>query len=137
MPTKISLALGPRGPLSRQMAWGCFTSNLALPGAGSLMAGRRVGYAQVALALVGFGLSLFFGGRVLTWLLAHYRQYFQEPDRYLGELWGPMKWALLGIGIFALAWVWAMVTSLLIVTQPPAPAPDPANVPPRIVPPRL
>ena len=53
MRTKISLALGQRQALSRQTAWGCFTTNLALPGFGSLVAGRISGYFQVALAMVG------------------------------------------------------------------------------------
>ena len=50
---KISLALGPRRPLSRQTAWGCLTTNLALPGAGSLVAGRVSGYPQLALGVGG------------------------------------------------------------------------------------
>ena len=65
MPTKVSLALGPRRPLSRQTAWGCFTTNLAMPGFGSLVAGRISGYAQAALTIGGMVLTMVFGARFI------------------------------------------------------------------------
>ena len=49
---KISLALGQRKPLDRTTAWGCLTANLAVPGCGSLVAGRVSGYFQLLLAPV-------------------------------------------------------------------------------------
>ena len=67
---KISLALGPRQPLSRQTAWGYLTSNLALPGSGSLLAGRISGYAQLALGLGGLLMTVVFGLRFMLWYFA-------------------------------------------------------------------
>ena len=55
---KISLALGQARPLSRSEAKGCLTANLALPGSGSLVAGRAVGYFQMAFYLAGFIISI-------------------------------------------------------------------------------
>src|SRR5215467_4211107 len=108
---KISLALGPRGPLSRQTAWGCFTTNLALPGIGSLMAGRRSGYGQALLAFGGMGLTILFGIPFIYWCLANWPHLYGEqadPVASMAELWGHVHWALLGFGLFAAAWLWAL-----------------------------
>jgi hypothetical protein len=129
---KISLALGRREPLSRQTAWGCLTSNLALPGAGSLAAGRRSGYAQGALAVGGTVLTTVFGLRFMAWVVANWsRVYGEQADAStLVEMWAVVKWALLGIGIFGMGWLWALATGLEIVRS----ARDklPANIPPRL-----
>jgi len=138
MRTKISLALGPREALSRQTAWGCFTTNAAVPGFGSLLAGRKAGYPQVALCMLGLALTTIFGIRFFAWYFSHRAQLEQleaEPDRYLLEIWMPVRWALLGMGVFAVAWLWSLATSLAILRearrheprQPPAPV-----LPPKI-----
>src|SRR6266478_1303859 len=103
MPMKISLALGPRHPLSRQTAWGCLTTNLALPGSGSLVAGRRSGYAQLALAVSGMVLTLIFGLRFLAWFVANWSRFHQpdtDPFAALGEMWHVLRWPVVGIGVF-------------------------------------
>jgi hypothetical protein len=119
MPTKISLALGPRRPLSRQMAWGCMTTNLAVPGIGSLMAGRVTGYIQLLLTVGGMILTLWFGVRFIVWAVGNWNQLQQadDPVAPLLEMWNRAHWALLGIGIFALAWLWALTTSVGIVRE--------------------
>src|SRR2546425_4585484 len=118
MPMKISLALGPRHPLSRQTAWGCLTTNLALPGFGSLVAGRVSGYPQVALGLLGLVLTLVFGVRFFYWYAANWSR-FQgaqaDPFAAMGEMWRVVRWALLGMGIFFIGWLWALATSLQIL----------------------
>src|SRR5216684_5746226 len=104
MPTKISLALEPRRPLSRQTAWGCLTSNLALPGMGSLVAGRASGYAQAALAVIGTALTMIFGVHFIVWYLANWSRFYgsqSDPLGSLEELWLKLRWALAGIAIFA------------------------------------
>ena len=112
-----------------------------MPGSGSLMAGRRVGYFQLALSVVGFAATFIFGGRFVLWYLAHYQHLQQiqmDPGQYFSEIWGPLKWALLGIGLFVLALLWGLVTSMFILSQPPAPDSSlPPRIPPRIAPPRL
>ena len=114
MPMKISLALGERKPLSRQTAWGCMTSNLALPGLGSLVAGRPAGYVQLALAVVGLLLTTVFGIRFITWYVAHWSSFYgdqADPFAALEQMWIRVRWALLGIGIFGVGMLWAGVTS--------------------------
>jgi len=116
---KISLALGPRGNLSPQTAWGCLTANLALPGSGSLAAGRLSGYPQVALALVGLALTMAYGTRFVFWFLRNYSRLQEnnitDPVGYIMEIWLAVRWALLGMGVFGLTWIWALITSMAIV----------------------
>jgi hypothetical protein len=130
---KISLALGPRQELSRQTAWGCLTANVALPGSGSLLAGRATGYPQLGLALGGLALSLLFGLRFIVWYIANWSHFYgpqADPFSAMGDIWFKMRWALLGIGVFALGWLWALATSLAIVQS--AKNAEKAAVPPRL-----
>ena len=46
---------------SRQVAWGLLTTNLGLPGLGSLLAGRKIGVPQLLLSLTALGLTMVFG----------------------------------------------------------------------------
>jgi hypothetical protein len=130
---KISLALGTRQPLSRQTAWGCLTTNLLTPGFGSLLAGRRSGYPQVALALGGMGLTLVFGLRFILWNVHNWDQ-LHDPGadsvEALTSMWLAGRWAFLGIALFALALLWALATSLAILRDAKKTAPP--SVPPRL-----
>jgi hypothetical protein len=115
---KISLALGPRRPLSRQTAWGCLTANLAMPGAGSLAAGHASGYPQLVLAIAGMGLTTLFGVRFIFWYVANWARFHGaevDPMNALGEMWLVLRWALLGIGVFLVGWLWALATGFRIV----------------------
>jgi hypothetical protein len=131
---KISLALGPRAPLSPQTAWGCFTSNLAVPGTGSLVAGRVSGYPQLALAFGGMTLTMIFGVRFLVWYAANVSR-FNSANADFGEnltaMWLAVRWALLGFGLFAVGWLWALGTGLAIVREAKARASR--KVPPRLI----
>jgi hypothetical protein len=102
--------------MDKPTAWSCAVANLAaLPGLGSLAAGRRIGFAQAALALAGFGLSL-------LWLAGFIRDWLEEGELHLG--WRPTLWVgLAGIGLFGIAWLWALGTSrkLLQATSPIGP----------------
>ena len=131
---RISLALGPRRALSRQTAWGCLTSNLALPGSGSVVAGHPVGYAQLALSLGGFAVSAVFGVRFIAWQLANWSRFHgpqADPVADLAEIWQHLKWALLGMAIVFFAFLWALMTSLAILRS--APRHDPANASPPLL----
>ena len=115
---KISLALGPRQPLSRQTAWGCLTSNLALPGSGSLLAGRRSGYGQLALAMAGLLMITILGLRFILWALANWSRLHApeaDPVESLLEIWLHLRLAFVGFGIALIAWIWALLTSLSIL----------------------
>ena len=57
MPMKISLALGNPQALSRQTAWGCLTTNLAMPGFGSLVLGVYEKGKLVYAGRVGTGFT--------------------------------------------------------------------------------
>jgi hypothetical protein len=130
---KISLALGPRQPLSRQTAWGCLTTNLALPGFGSLVAGYVAGYAQAALGIAGLILTTVFGVRFIVWYIANWSRFYgaqADPFAALGDMWPVLRWALLGIGVFGVALVWALATSLQILRA--AKKAEANKVPPRL-----
>lgn len=133
MPMKLSLALGPRRPLSRQTAWGCLTTNVAMPGAGSLAAGRVCGYAQLALAVGGTVLTLLFGTRFILWYLANWDRFHGtagDPMEALGEMLLRLRWAAAGIGLFVLGWLWALASSFQIVHS--ARKAESAATPPRL-----
>ena len=132
MPMKISLALGPRQPLSRQTAWGCFTTNLAMPGFGSLVAGRISGYPQAALMMVGLVVSVLGAVRLFSWYAANasHLQDTGDPIAYFQQMWLVMRWALLGLGLFGLGWLWALLTSLAILSE--AKKTEAGGVPPRL-----
>ena len=130
---KISLALGQPRPLSRSEVWGCFTANLALPGAGSLVAGRRVGYVQMAVYLFGFIISLIGAVGFIKWYLASQSQTNRagdlDPFAALGALWHAARLPLAGLGVFIFALSWATLTSLQIMRANPG-----ASAPPKIAP---
>jgi len=142
MAMKISLALGPRQPLSRQTAWGCLTTNLALPGFGSLVAGYVAGYAQAALGIGGLILTTVFGVRFITWYIANWSRFYgaqADPFAALSDMWPALRWALLGIGLFISALLWSLATSLQIMRV--AKNAEATNAPPRLgstaIPPKL
>ncbi|SRR6266496_3957610 len=119
---KISLALGQRRPLDRTTAWGCLTANLAVPGCGSLVAGRRTGYLQMLLAVAGLALTTFFGSRFIVWYVSNWAQFQQmqteaEAAANLHELWIRLRWALLGMGVFLGAIFWALLSSIGILLE--------------------
>ncbi|HEV2391437.1 MAG TPA: hypothetical protein VG146_03640 [Verrucomicrobiae bacterium] len=113
------MSLGPRQPLSRETAWACVTANLAVPGAGSLMAGRLSGYVQAALMAGGLVLTVLFGARLGVWYFHNWSRLQTETDPLaaLSELWQQIRWPLLGFALFALAWIWALVSSWQILSE--------------------
>lgn len=128
---KLVLASRAKGPTNRKEAWACAMSNLALPGSGSLAAGKSIGYYQLGLAAAGFIIILLTGIHLLEWTMTNGTKLNQTPEdslenfsALLRELRGPV----LGLGIAVTAILWAGVTSLQIL------AAHPKNpVPPRIV----
>jgi hypothetical protein len=101
----VRQSLGERLGNDERAAWAALSTNLlVLPGLGSLMAGRKVGWLQAAVALVGAALSLW-------WLGLFAREWMQLG---LIPLENPpeLRTGLAGIGVFAAAWLWSLVTSL-------------------------
>lgn len=82
------------------------------------------GGGQLALAFAGFGL---FVGWFIQTMRVFYGQMFGTnlPPDLGSSLW---KW---GLGVFAVAWVWALVTSIQIVRNVPKESIPP--IPPKIL----
>jgi len=116
---KLSLTLGTPRPLSRAEAWGCVTANLAVPGSGSLAAGRPAGYFQMALTLIGFIITVVCAAGFFRWYFAHASQISQtqqeDPVGAFLSLWRAARWPLLGMAVFFFALAWAGITSFQIV----------------------
>jgi hypothetical protein len=106
---------------SREIARGCFTTNLVIPGLGSLTGGRKIGYLQLVLCYAGQGVTLVFGIRLILWFLAHwseiYRPNAEDPLASLREIWPHFRLPLLGIVLFAVAWFWALLTSCQLLKE--------------------
>jgi hypothetical protein len=129
---KFSLTLGSRRALNRSEARGCLAANLALPGAGSLAAGRAVGYAQMAMAFAGLIVSLVTGIPMIEWCLnnwARLQDTGSDPFGPLLELWLHLRWPLTGIGFFVFAILWAGVTGMQLLAGA-----SEEGIPPRIKP---
>jgi len=125
---KLCLSLGKSRPLSRAEAWGCFTANLAVPGSGSLAAGRPVGYFQMALTVVGFIMTLICGAQFFHWYFTNSQQFTQlqetDPGGALVEFWLAARGTVAGFAIFGFALAWGVVTGLSVVmSSPKIPAP--------------
>jgi putative Mn2+ efflux pump MntP len=135
MPMKISLALGDPRALSRQTAWGCLTTNLAMPGFGSLIGGRRVGYIQAGIYLVSFIVTMVLGVRFIYWALQNWNWlHGEEGDRLeaLAAMWKVARWPLAGILGFVVSWLWALGTSLSIINSVPKTGSSASAVPPKL-----
>jgi hypothetical protein len=91
--------------VDKPTAWACTLANLAaVPGLGTVAAGRRIGYVQAAIALVGFALS-FLG---LGSFLREWRALGEYPEGFRPSLYV----ALVGVGLYGTAWLWAFRTSV-------------------------
>jgi hypothetical protein len=112
----------PRRIISRKRALACLAMNaLALPGLGTVMAGRAIGYVQATLMLVGFCM---FMGYMLWYFLAFSRFVFSHTSEEFGAHYRPWLWVLwLGLGLCIVAWVWSLVSSFLVLRQSTADAP--------------
>lgn len=128
VPTNKSSAGAVRKPIDKPTAWAATVSNLAvLPGLGSLALGWKVGYAQAALGVCGFVLSL-------TSVVLYSRLWME-----LGELPEAVAWQLLlglaGIAVFGMGWLWALASCFKAHRLANAAKARPPGEPPRLAPP--
>ena len=117
----------PNRPLSKHppaVLW-AIVNQLAFPGLGTLMMGRRVGYLQAAIMLAGFALTMGF----LLWYLVCAGRYAVNPswdETRFTSLYRPYKWSLYwGPGLCAVAWVWALFSSIAMMRAARTEAPPP------------
>ena len=86
---------------------------------GTVMAGRWTGYLQAVVMLIGFGLTMMYMLAVIHGAveLAMSGAMTEESFRasYHQNSWA-LKWGLL---LSALAWIWSLVSSILIVRGVP------------------
>jgi hypothetical protein len=93
---------------TEDFAWACLVANaVGVPGMGTLMARRREGVAQIALAIAG--------GVLMTWwivafVVAELRTMTFPPED--GPSLGPVLW---GLGFFVASWVWALLSSVIVL----------------------
>lgn len=127
----------------RGAARACLATNLALPGFGTLMAGRWIGLVQALITVAAFALTVAGGARFLLWYVAHRAQFadpLADPLENLRALWRAARWPLLGMALFAVNWLWALASSLGILRaarpqeKPTHSSPDAPGTPPRLNP---
>jgi hypothetical protein len=114
----------PRKPVDATTARNAvFINQLAAPGLGSLMAGRRVaGLGQLILALAGFAL-------VMAWFVEVLVQFYQlAAAGAQTEL--NYRFLEAGVILFAAAWLWSLITSTSLLRQARTDEPgEPKSVP--------
>ena len=90
-------------------------NQLAFPGLGTIMAGRRAGWPQAALMVAGFCLTMAF----LLWYLWCCFRYVWESSWDAGDWhaqFAPYYWVLhRGLLLCGVAWCWALFDSVAIM----------------------
>jgi len=119
--------LSRSAPLTRPKAWGCAAINqLAFPGLGTIIAGRKTGYVQAALMLAGFFLTMGFMFFYLKGLL-HLMMDSELNEAQAKDFYKPYAWAgITGLELCAIAWGWSLLSSIAILratSPPPSQAP--------------
>jgi len=96
--------------IDKPTAWACLAANLfTVPGVGTVAAGRKIGYLQAALGLVGFGLSVLgFVGILRDW-----GETGGQPEGMTPSLWVGVA----GICLWGASWLWALASSLRLHRQ--------------------
>ncbi len=98
----------------------CLLANaLILPGAGSLMRGRKEGYFQVTTGVLGLLISGY-----ATVRLVHFMGKIpiapvdsETALRLFHEAGPELMWALTGLAVFLFGWVWSLLSSLAIFRE--------------------
>lgn len=106
---------GKTGIRGRTPVWVTVMINqLAFPGLGTILAGRRAGYAQAAIMVAGFLLVMGY----LVWFLTVAVRSVANPSWDEAEFhaqYRPYLWALYdGLGLCLIAWLWALWSSVSI-----------------------
>ena len=100
-------------PAKRPSPWvWVMVNQLAFPGLGTILMGRKIGYVQAAIMVAGFILSMGF----MLWYIvcvgrfATHQEWTQDQFH---ALYRPYQWSLFwGLGLCAVAWLWALFSSV-------------------------
>lgn len=104
----------------------CLVANLSMPGLGSIAAGRKIGYVQMGVYLVGFAGSMV---SVLAFLWQ-----WTSRGTMPQEITNPALVAgVLSIGVAGIAWLWALNTSRQVEAESRCASRESA-LPPRLPP---
>ena len=115
---KTSSAPPGQPPARKPSVWLCVIINqLAFPGLGTIMAGRRAGYLQAASMLAGFFLTMGF----LVWFIVcalRWAGHHEWSEADFRATYRPYKWALYwGLGLCAVSWIWSLFSSVSLLRQ--------------------
>jgi hypothetical protein len=89
---------------------------------------------QLGLSLIGIALTTMFGLKFILWALSNWDRIHQPQESMdlLIEVWLAVRWALLGMGLFALSWIWGLAAGYSLVRKTP-PRAAAGSVPPRLI----
>ena len=101
-----------KSPVNRSEAWGCLMMNLLVcPGMGTIVAGKRIGFVQLAGAGIGMALTLVGVFKLLG--------EFSMSAGQLNINSQTVFIALFGIGLFLIFWAWGIVSGISILRSAP------------------
>lgn len=114
--------------VNRETARAVLWANVSLPGLGLWLIGQRaLGTLHIAMSISGLLMKIGW----ITWFIWKWIASGQMPDPFARHIWVPV----IGLGLFALAWLWAGAVSLAhLGSLPPVqPRPPHFDQPPLIV----
>ncbi len=115
--------LNIKWPLDEKSARGCLVINLAFwPGLGSVLARRKSGWVQMAMALLALFLVMFALQQFVAMIMNETRPPTWQ-DHFVWE-------AGAGFGLFLSAWIWGAITGFAIKAQVGQPPKLPTTPPP-------
>ena len=113
--TTSSVPVSPKPPRRAPVWLWVIVNQFAFPGLGTIMMGRRVGYAQASIMVVGFVMVTGF----FLWFIVCSARYAGNPtwtEADFTACYRPYKWTLTwGLVLCAIAWVWALISSFQIL----------------------
>ena len=117
--TPPPLPSAPSGPTEarRRAILHASVNQLAFPGLGSIAAGRRVGYLQAAIMLIGFFLTLAYMFQAIAGLWKAMSDGVWTQSALRAPWRSHLKMGLYGFGFCAFAWLWSLFTSLSILRR--------------------
>ena len=92
-------------------------NQLAFPGLGTILAGRKIGWIQAVTMVTGFLLTIGF----MAWYLTCAFRYLQgtlSTEEQFHHQYEPYAWVLKsGIALCLVAWFWSLVSSLSLLSE--------------------